>query len=322
MQKISWLVNNYLLSIFFLILGILSFFYNYLFLVFILITTIFYHQKQFLIIILAYLLGFILATRQSLNEKAIQQIAKRNSIVNAQIKNITQVNSNKVDLQKIKINEKISSKFLPAYFYTKSKKLKIGNIIKFSINQDFKFWQNYVSIKKDAESTNLFTISNKLKEEFDKSISPETQKTCNTIFWGYNITPQLNELYCLDKLGCQHLMARSGLHLAPINAIFFLSQNKISTLLGIIMLIFYALLSASSYSFWRAIIITILFYIWQLLGFKTNKKLIFSQSLIITIILWPQAIFTASFQLSFALVAALYFLVFQSPEINSNKRFK
>jgi ComEC/Rec2-related protein len=322
MHKISWLINKHLLSIFFLILGILSFFYNYLFFVFILIFIIFYHKKCSFIISLAYLLGFILATRQSIKEKVIQQIASRNAIIDAQIKNITKVNSNKVDLQKIKINEKIRPKFIPAYFYTKCKKLKIGNIIKFSINKDFKFWQNNVSIKKDSESANLFSISNCLKEEFDKSVSLDTKKTCDSIFWGYNITPTVNELYCLDKLGCQHLMARSGLHLAPINAIFFLSQNKISTLLGIIILIFYALLSASSYSFWRAIIITILFYIWQLLGLKINKKLIFSQSLIITTILWPQAIFTASYQLSFGLVAALYFLVFQSSEINSNKRLK
>jgi ComEC/Rec2-related protein len=321
MQKISWLVNNYLLSIFYLILGILSFFHNYLFFVFI-FTIIYYNQKQVLIIILAYLLGFVLATRQNLNEKAIQQIAQRNSILNAQIKNITQVNSNKIDLQKIKINENISPRFLPTYFYTKYKKLKIGNIVKFCINQDFKFWQNYVSINEDTKLNNLFAISNKLKAEFDKSFSAETQKICNAIFWGYNITPKLNELYRLDQLGCQHLMARSGLHLAPINAIFFINQNKISILLGIVTLIFYALSSASSYSFLRAIIITILLCFCQLIGLKANKKLIFSQSLIITIILWPQAIFTASFQLSFALVAALYFLVFQSPEINSNKRLK
>jgi predicted membrane metal-binding protein len=88
------------------------------------------------------------------------------------------------------------------------------------------------------------------------------------------------------------------------------------------MLILYALCSASSFSFLRAIIITILFYFWQLLGFKTNKKLIFSQSLIITIILWPQAIFTASFQLSFTLVAALYFLTIKPQESNIGKRLK
>ena len=322
MQKISWLVNQYLLSIFFLILGILSFFYNYLFFIFILLLIIFYHKKCSLIIILAYILGSVLAIRNDLKEKVINQIAKRNSIIKAQIKNITRTNSHKIELQKIKINENINSKFLPDYFYTRYKKLKIGNIINFSINQDFKFWQNYVFTKKNTELANFFSVTNKLKEEFDKSVSVDAKKTCDTIFWGYNIKPKLKELYCLDKLGCQHLIARSGLHLAPINAIFFFSKNKISTLIGIIMLIFYAMSSASSYAFWRAIMITILIYFWQIIGLKVNKKLIFMQTLIITIIIWPKAIFTASFQLSFSLVAGLYFLVFQSPEINSNKRLK
>lgn len=302
-------------------MGILSYFNIYLLLIFILLL-IFYHKKSSSIIILAYILGFVLAIRNELKEQVIDLSAKRHSIVTAQIRNITKVNNHKVELQKIKINEIINSKFLPSYFYTKYKKLKIGNHVKFSINEDFKFWQNYVTIKNDFELSNFFSLSNKLKEEFDKSVCLDTQKTCNTIFWGYTFKPKLSELYCLDKLGCQHLIARSGLHLTPINAVFFFCKNQISTFFGIIMLIFYAMTSASSYSFWRAIIITVLIYFYQLIGLKANKKLIFSQSLIITIILWPQAIFTASFQLSFALVAALYFLVFQPNEINSLKRLK
>jgi ComEC/Rec2-related protein len=322
MQKISWLINNYLLSIFFILIGVLSFFYNYLFLIFILLLIIFYHKKYSLIIITAYILGFVLAMRNELNQQTINYIANRKSIIKAQIKNITSSKSHKIELQKIKINEKLNPKFLPDYFYTRYKKLKIGNIIKFSIHKDFKFWQNYVSVKTDSKLNNFFSISNKLKEEFYKSVSAHTKKTCKTIFWGYNHTPNLDELYALDKLGCQHLIARSGLHLTPINAIFFVSQNKISILIGIIMIIFYAMSSAPSYSFWRAIIITVLIYFLRLLGLKANKKLIFCKSLIIAIIFWPQAIFTASFQLSYALVAALYFLVFQPNETNRDKRLK
>jgi predicted membrane metal-binding protein len=322
MQKISWLINNYLLSIFALILGILSFYFYYLFFVFFSLLIFFYPKKFYQIILIAYILGLILATRQTLKENIIAKLAERNSNISASIKNITTANYQKIEVQEIKINEKIDSKFIPNFFYTQNQRLKIGNIVRYKINKNFNFWQNFVSIKKDSRLTNFFSVSNQIKEKFDNAVCQETQKTCNTIFWGYNAKAKIHELYCLDKLGCQHLMARSGLHLTPINAIFFLIKNKISTILGITMLILYALCSASSFSFLRAIIITILFYFWQLLGFKTNKKLIFSQSLIITIILWPQAIFTASFQLSFTLVAALYFLTIKPQESNIGKRLK
>jgi ComEC/Rec2-related protein len=322
MQNISWLINQHLLSIFLLILGLLTPYFKYLYVVLILLIIFIYQKKCNLIIIIAYILGFVLATRQQLSEKTLDLLAKRNSIIDAQIKNITKVNCQKIELHKIKINENINAKFIDDFFYTKNNNLKIGDEIKFSINDKFKFWQNYVYVKKEQKSKNFFSLCNKIKNSFDKLLTSEAQKTCNAIFWGYNTTLPIRELYCLDKLGCQHLMARSGLHLSPINAILCLSKHKLSPFFGIIILIFYAKTSASSYSFLRAIFISLLIYLWRLIGFRENKKLIFCQALIATIIIWPKAIFTASFQLSFSLVAGLYFLVNQYAETNRHKRLK
>jgi predicted membrane metal-binding protein len=308
MQNISWLVNNYLLCAFFLITGIISAFVNYLFIISIFFIIYFYKKQYNSIILLAYILGIVLATRYKLSESISNLIADRNSTISAQIKNITKNNSFRVDLSKIKINEKVDPKFITKFFYTNFKKIKIGNKVKFNINKKFKFWQNYLYVENHAKTKNIFLVFKNLKKKFDANIKPETKKVCDAIFWGYSTKAQLNELYCLDKLGCQHLMARSGLHLVPINAIFCFSKSKLNLIFSIVILIYYTISSATSYSFLRAIIITVIIYFWQLIGFKINKKLILCQTLIAIIIIWPESIFTASFQLSFALVAALYFL--------------
>lgn len=308
MQKTFWLINHYFLCVLFLILGILNVFFNYLFIVSFFLIIFFYKKKFNSIILLAYILGLVLATRHKFIEKTIDIIANRNSIIAAEIKNITKNNAYKIDLQQIKINEKINSRFIPNFLYTKDQKLKIGNWIKFSINKKFKFWQNYVFIQNDKQTESFYSKFNKHKINFDNNISQETKKVCDAIFWGYSTKSQLTEMYCLDKLGCQHLMARSGLHLVPINAIFSLSKSKINLILTILTLIGYMLTSSASYSFLRAILIALIIYFCRLIGLKANRELIFCQSLIIIIILWPESIFTASFQLSFTLVAALYFL--------------
>ena len=122
------------------------------------------------------------------------------------------------------------------------------------------------------------------------------------------VQKNIHELTNLENLGCQHLLARSGLHLLPITYLLLISRNRLWALFSIFILLYYSAISNCSYSFLRAIIISIIFLLNIFLNFKNRRQAIYYQALIIFLIIDTQALFSISFQLSFALVAGLYFL--------------
>ena len=314
-QNINWWLNSYFYIAISLILGITTLRHPEIYLIFILICLFSLKKnKATNVFILAYITGLIVATREEKLTCLKKTLISRQAVIEGKILNIEKNNSYKIKNKIISINEPIDKKFIPTELYTSQNKAKVGDrfrsMIGFGQTEIDFFWQPFLNNFSSDKNHSLQEKHFEIKNNIEKNLEELTIKNLNTICWGESNTYSLTNIYRLESLGCQHLLARSGLHLSPIICIVNLSQNIFFIIISIFALIYYALISSCSPSFLRAIVIAIIFLINTLISFKNKKTAIFLQSIILILIFQPYLIYSISFQLSFALTAGLYFLSF------------
>jgi competence protein ComEC len=129
----------------------------------------------------------------------------------------------------------------------------------------------------------------------------------------------------LSRTGTSHLIVISGLHLGMVAAVtFFLSfwllrcfprlllrvnATKIATLLAAVPVVFYAYVAGGSPSTQRAEVMVLAYLLLVFLGRPKEVWSALALAALIILSLWPLRLFSISFQLSFAAVACLLYLV-------------
>ena len=310
-KNIKWWLSCHLNCCITLILGIININNSYTYFLTLIIFILFSISKKnkSLIVFLAYFTGIIVGYKDLKIINLQKKIITRKSCIEAQVTKIVANKSIKVNIKNIKINEPISTNYLKDELYTARTGAKIGDYIRtstsnYSSNINF-IWQPFLNYKKNHKK---LISSHEIKANYETDLDESAQKISNSLCWGENCSKNINELTNLENLGCQHLLARSGLHLLPITYLLLISRNRLWALFSIFILLYYSAISNCSYSFLRAIIISIIFLLNIFLSFRNRRQAIYYQALIIFLIIDSQALFSISFQLSFALVAGLYFL--------------
>lgn len=150
----------------------------------------------------------------------------------------------------------------------------------------------------------------------------ETENFFRAILWGSSPskigTKEIDEFYTYFKeWGIAHYFARSGLHVIMIISFFMILCSffslpfKISWYLSIVFLLLFALISASSLPFYRAIVLWLLLGIFRLWGLGSRNYLaLLSITIILFLFYNPFWIFSISFQLSFFATAVLALIAY------------
>ncbi|MFT7433038.1 MAG: competence protein ComEC [Alphaproteobacteria bacterium] len=121
--------------------------------------------------------------------------------------------------------------------------------------------------------------------------------------------------------GLAHLLAISGLHLGLIGGFFFFSVRRLfglseritlryntkipAALIAIVACLAYTALAGGTLPTLRAFIMATFIFIGFIVGRLHNTLRIFMMTLTLVLLLWPESLLTASFQMSFAAVFAL-----------------
>ncbi len=161
----------------------------------------------------------------------------------------------------------------------------------------------------------LFTYKNNLLSSFQSQLSPATFHLFASLFLGVKNKKALETVNRQFKYwGIVHYLARSGLHLAVVIAIYeaalrfiplpFIAQHLLLLLLGIL----YYLLSWSSISFIRAFIMFLYYKLSALAQLPTHFLHILLATCYIILLTNPMHLFFLDFQLSFCLTFALGWL--------------
>ena len=313
-KNIKWWLSCHLNCCIALILGIININHSSTFFLTLIIFILFLILKKNknLIVFLAYFTGIIVGYKDLKIINLQKKIITRKSSIEAQVTKKLVNKSIKVNIKNIKINEPISTNYLKDELYTARTGAKIGDYIRtstsnYSSNINF-IWQPFLNYKKNNKNHRNLISSHEIKTNYKIDLNESAQKISDSLCWGESCSKDIRELTNLENLGCQHLLARSGLHLLPITYLLLISKNRLWALFSIFILLYYSAISNCSYSFLRAIIISVIFLLNIFLSFKNRRQAIYYQALIIFLIIDTQALFSISFQLSFALVAGLYFL--------------
>jgi competence protein ComEC len=121
--------------------------------------------------------------------------------------------------------------------------------------------------------------------------------------------------------GLAHLLAISGLHIGLIGGFFFFSVRRLfglseritlryntkipAALIAIVACLAYTALAGGTLPTLRAFIMATFIFIGFIVGRLHNTLRIFMMTLTLVLLLWPESLLTASFQMSFAAVFAL-----------------
>jgi len=145
-----------------------------------------------------------------------------------------------------------------------------------------------------------------------------------------------NILEDVRKAGLAHLLAISGLHIGLVCAMFFFSIRYILALFPVIALrypikkwaavfaifatLFFTLLTGASVPTLRAFIMSTIVLIGVLLNRKAISLRTVAWAAIVILLIFPESLLGASFQLSFAAVTALVaFYEYRKPQLNTPK---
>lgn len=172
----------------------------------------------------------------------------------------------------------------------------------------------------------FFTYKNNLLSSFQSQLSPATFHLFASLFLGVKNKKALETVNRQFKYwGILHYLARSGLHLAVVIAIYeaalrfiplpFIAQHLLLLLLGIL----YYLLSWSSISFIRAFIMFLYYKLSALAQIPTHFLHILLATCYIILLTNPMHLFFLDFQLSFCLTFALGWLnLYKTDQITPN----
>ncbi len=114
-----------------------------------------------------------------------------------------------------------------------------------------------------------------------------------------------------QRSGIAHVVAVSGLHisfLAGLLVILLGKRNKLSSVVGILLVFFFAITTGSSPSALRAAFMTGFLLLAPLVGRENDKPTTLSTVLLILLVGCPYAAASASLQLSFAAVAGIFLI--------------
>ncbi|MCL5436489.1 MAG: ComEC/Rec2 family competence protein [Candidatus Dependentiae bacterium] len=157
-------------------------------------------------------------------------------------------------------------------------------------------------------------------------LTPQTFSLFTSIFWGKHALDREESTEIREAFrpwGVLHYLARSGLHLTLLIALLermislFPIPFMVRTLLGAALVGAYALISWSSISFTRAILVFFLFVIATLLWIPSQGIYRLSLVCFIILLLNPLQLFFLDFQLSFLVTAILMWLSMLSKAENS-----
>lgn len=154
----------------------------------------------------------------------------------------------------------------------------------------------------------ISTLRNRILESAKKELAPQTFALFTSIFWGKHAVDQRQ----LDAIreefrpwGILHYLARAGLHLTMLimllqKAVAFLPLPfMVRTVLGAALIGGYALLSWSSISFIRAVLVFFLFVLCTLLWTPSHGLYRLTLACFLILLSNPLQLFFLDFQLSF-----------------------
>lgn len=301
----KWEVTNFLLS-FFIVGGILTKWNHYIPIIlffFYLVVKKYKPKKEMLLI--GYITGIIVATKQENINKAQKKILERESKILGKVACISKTHLCKFKLIIKKINEPLNIHIINENFFT-NKKIACDDKIKFCLKRN-RYEINYPGYINKEKKTQKKTMGI-FEDQLNKYLSQKNASTCNKIFTGSSSSGNIKNDLLNEEHGNNHMLARSGLHLSPLKEI--ISLNCLAVNLPLIYYIYkFQESTFKSYSYLRALIILFLIALSIMLDRKKNNKILFTYSCIFIICVYPESIFYPSTQLTFALTAGLYFLI-------------
>ena len=165
----------------------------------------------------------------------------------------------------------------------------------------------------------LISLKEKMSEAIEENIPERESKVLKKMFLGEqdNIDQEIRDIFC--DAGVMHTLVVSGLHVGYVVTVFWfilkfmpIGKMYVRWILMIPPLVLYCLITGANPPVMRATIIVIVFILCFLLGREKVVYHTFAFSALIILILDPQALFGASFQLSFS---ACLGIVYISPEL-------
>ena len=165
----------------------------------------------------------------------------------------------------------------------------------------------------------LISIKEKMSRAIDENIPERESKVLKKMFLGEQdaIDRGIKDIFC--DAGVMHTLVVSGLHVGYVVAVFWfilrfipLGRMSIRWILLLPPLVLYCLITGANPPVMRATIMVIVFILCFLLGRERVIYHTFAFSALIILILDPQALFGASFQLSFS---ACLGIVYISPKL-------
>lgn len=174
-----------------------------------------------------------------------------------------------------------------------------------------------------------------IKDEINKTFTPQKAGLYRALLIGDRSGLSQAQLEAFKASGVFHVLAISGLHLSIVASFLFLifywlarrskflllaiSCKKLALLATIPPLCCYALLAGFQTPVQRSLIMVLLFIFSFCVQRKPTPFITLSFAALIILLLNPSALFTASFQLSFAAVASLILILPQLKAILQNK---
>ncbi|MEE8541170.1 MAG: DNA internalization-related competence protein ComEC/Rec2 [Desulfobacterales bacterium] len=183
-----------------------------------------------------------------------------------------------------------------------------------------------IAVEKKRSPKNLFDIDlrrRKVGQLIDSACQGDSQKVLKALVIGdrNEISGNLRNIF--NRAGVGHLLAISGLHIGIVASVVFLFAvwvfsyiklflreawtRKAGAITAMMTVVFYGLLAGMSPSTQRAVIMVAVFLLTYLIGRRQDSMNTVAIAALIILIIDPPALFSISFQLSFAAVVSIIY---------------
>lgn len=170
-------------------------------------------------------------------------------------------------------------------------------------------------IQKTSNSSLFWRVTKKIKSKilnvYERVLNPEEYGLCAAMLLGEStfLDSEIKELY--QKNGISHLIAISGLHITIIGMAIFRGIRKIgarlniATIITIIFLIYYGVLTGFSVSTKRAVVMMIIFLMAEIVGRTYDIFSAMALSAFLILIQNPMQLYQVGFQLSYGAIIGI-----------------
>jgi len=186
--------------------------------------------------------------------------------------------------------------------------------------------ERLIAVEKKRSPGNLFDMDlrrRKIARLIDSACQGDPQRVLKALVIGdrNEITGDLRNIF--NRAGVGHLLAISGLHIGIVASVVFLFgvwvfsyikpflrkawTRKAGAITAMMTVVFYGLLAGMSPSTQRAVIMVAVFLLTYLIGRQHDSMNTVAIAALIILIIEPPALFSISFQLSFAAVVAIIY---------------